>query len=80
MNANKFIKIKRLNQPTILPELLSESPQQLDVKPVQVPEIEQPEQLLPVSHLEQTVEFAREESVYGSGWSLAELMNEFSGR
>jgi hypothetical protein len=46
----------------------------------QPPEIQQPEQPEALENLESLVDFPRDESIYGSGWSLAELMNEVVGR
>lgn len=88
-DSNKVITVIRVNQPTAKPLILSQPVQQPEVQPVQQLEIQQPEvqqieiqpeQPEPLDLLESLVEPPRNESVYGSGWSLAELMNEFGGR
>lgn len=79
-NSNKVIAIKPANKPTASPHPLFQSVQQPEIEPVQKPEIEQPEQPEPVVYLDSLVEPIRDESVYGSGWTITELMNEFSGR
>ena len=81
MDANKIIAVKRANPTTAKPQLLSQRVQQSETEPVQRPdEIEQPQQPERVGHLEALTEPTRDESVYGSGWNLAQLMNEFSER
>ncbi len=77
MDSNKIVTVKRANKSTAKPQLLSQPVQQAEEQQM---EIEQPEQPELVVYLEPLVEPIREESVYGSGWSLAELMNEFGGR
>ena len=72
MDSQKVVIVKRANKPPAEPESLSQ--------PTRQPEIDQPEQPDPIVHLESLVEPARQESVYGSGWSVTELMHEFSGR
>lgn len=80
MDANKIIAVKRANQTRAKPQLPSQLVQQLETKPVQQLKIEQKEQPEPVDQLESLTESTKEESVYGSGWSLAQLMDEFSER
>ena len=77
MTSNTFIKIKRLT-----PQLqdLPQADEQLEVEPTQPLKIEQPEQPAPTVPLESLTETPRDESVYGCGWSLTELLNEFSSR
>ena len=77
MDSNRIVRVKRAENPIVKPQPLSQRVQQQEV---QQPQIEQPEQPEQVFHLESVAESTREESVYGSGWSLAQLMNEFSGR
>lgn len=72
MASNEIVIVKRANN---APEK-SASQSRL----VQLGEIEQPEQPAPIVHLESLAEPAREESVYGSGWSITELMHEFTER
>ncbi len=76
MDSNKIVKVKYLNKSIEKPESLSQPAKQALVEQ---PEIGQPEQLEPVVPLEFLAEPTRDESVYGSGWSLATLMNEFGG-
>lgn len=80
MDANKIITVKRANQTLIKPQLPSQLVQQPETKPVQQLEVEQEEQPEPVDQLESLAESPKEESVYGSGWSVAQLMDEFSDR
>jgi hypothetical protein len=54
--------------------------EKLEAKPTQPLKIEQPEQPVPTVQLESLAETPREESVFGCGWSLTELLNEFTGR
>jgi hypothetical protein len=49
-------------------------------EPTQTVEMESQEQLEPVVITEALLETPRDESVYGSGWSLTELLNEFNER
>lgn len=79
VNANKIVAVKRAPTPA-KPQLLSQRLQQSETEPVQQPQIEQPEQPEPVGHVESLTKPIRDESIYGSGWSLAQLMNEFSER
>lgn len=72
MDSQKVVIVKRANKPPEKSEPLSQ--------PMRQPEIDQPEQPEPIVRLESLVEPPREESVYGSGWSVAELMHEFSSR
>ena len=72
MPSNEIVKVKRANKPPAEPESLSQ--------PTRQPEIDQPEQPDPIVHLESLAEPSREESVYGSGWSVTQLMHEFSSR
>ncbi len=80
MTSNTFIKIKRPNKPTLQLQDLPQVNNKLEVEPVQPLEIEQPEQPLPAVPLEPLAETPRDESMFGCGWSLTELLNEFSGR
>lgn len=80
-NLKQIIKVNRLGKPADKPKavvgpLYQQEPQAEAVAQV---EIEPPEQLELVAQLEPVAEPTIKESVCGSGWSLAELMNEFSG-
>lgn len=78
--SNKVITVIPANKPTTKPLLLSQPVQQPEIKPVPEPEIEQPEQPEPLIYLDSLSKPLRDESVYSTGWSITELMNEFSGR
>lgn len=82
MTSNNFIKIKRPTKPTAQsqPQASSQVEEQLQVEPTQPIEIEQPEQPAPPVKLESLAEGTKDQSVCGSGWSITELLNEFSGR
>ncbi len=80
MTSNTFIKIKRPTKPAPQLQDLPQVDNHLEVEPAQLLEIEQPEQPAPTVHLESLTETPRDESIYGCGWSLTELLNEFSGR
>jgi hypothetical protein len=80
MTSHTFIKIKRPTKPTPQLQDLPQADEQLEVEPTQSLEIEQPEQLAPTVLLESLTETPRDESVYGCGWSLTELLNEFSNK
>ena len=81
MNSKKPIIVKRSTQPEVLPHRRSRLVQESDnVEEVQQIDVEQPEQPEPVIHLQSVAEPPIDQSIYGSGWSVAELMNEFSGR
>lgn len=77
MDSKKPVIVKRLNQPQVKTQPRSQTIQQSNIEPVKQPEIEQPE---PVVHLESLAETTLDESVYGSSWSVTELINELSER
>jgi len=80
MNSDKPIIVKRSNQSTKKTQRRFQPLPQSAAEIVEQPQIEQPEQPEPVIHLESVAELPIEQSIYGSGWSVAELMTEFSGR
>ena len=81
MNSKKPIIVKRSAQPEVLPQRRSRLVQESDnVEPVQQIDVEQPEQPEPVIQLQSVAEPPIDQSIYGSGRSVAELMTEFSGR
>ena len=87
MNSKKPIIVKRSTQPeastqsSVLPQRRSRLVQESDnVEPVQQIDVEQPEQPEPVIQLQSVAEPPIDQSIYGSGRSVAELMTEFSGR
>jgi len=80
MTSNNFIKIKRPTKPAPQPQDLSQVQEQLEVEPTQPLEIEQPEQPAPAAALESLAEVPPDESMFGTGWSMTELLNEFSSR
>lgn len=81
-NLKQIIKVNRVGKPTDKPKAVVKPlhQQEAQIEAVTQVEIEQLEQPEPVVQLESVAELAIEESVCSSGWSLAELMNEFSGR
>lgn len=81
MDSKKPLIIKRSTQPPVKPQRRSQLVQESnDVESTQQLEIEQPEQPEPELYLESLAEPPIDQSIYGSGWSVAELMTEFSGR
>jgi hypothetical protein len=87
MNSKKPIIVKRSTQSEastqseVLPQRRSRLVQESDnVEPVPQIDVEQPEQPEPVIQLQSVAEPPIDQSIYGSGWSVAELMTEFSGR
>lgn len=80
MNSKKPIIVKRSTQPEVLPQRRSRLVQESVAEPAQQIDVEQPEQPEPVIQLESVAEPPIDQSIYGSGWSVAELMTEFSGR
>ena len=81
MDSKKPIIVKRSTQTSVNPQRRSRLVQESDnVEPVQQIDVEQPEQPEPVIQLQSVAEPPIDQSIYGSGWSVAELMTEFSGR
>lgn len=81
MNSKKPIIVKRSAQSEVLPQRRSRLVQESDnVEQVQEIDVEQPEQPEPVIQLQSVAEPPIDQSIYGSGWSVAELMDKFSGR
>lgn len=80
MTSHTFIRIKRPVKATPQHQDLPQVDEQLEVEPIQPLEIEQPEQPAPAVRLESLAEAAPDESMFGTGWSMTELLNEFSSR
>lgn len=80
MDSKKPVIFKRSLQSQALPQRRSQLVQESLTEPVEQLEIEQPEQPKALVNLESLAELPVDQSIYGSGWSVAELMNEFSGR
>lgn len=80
MDSNKPVIVKRSNQSTEKTQRHFQPIQQSNTEPVPQLDIEQPEQPQAVVHFESLAENPLDQSVYGSGWSVTELMNEFGGR
>ena len=76
MSAKNILKVKRPIKPQTPPQPLNDSAievlQQAALETIQQPEL--------VVEQETILETPREESVCGSGWSFAELVNEFNER
>lgn len=80
MPSNEFVKVKRPIKPTQNPQAPFQTATREELVPVEAPEIEQPEQLAATEQFQPIAEIPPDESVFGCGWSVTELMNEFSGR
>ena len=80
MNSNNFIKIKPPNKPTPPTQSHPQDTAPVVEEPTQPLEIEQPEQPAPPLRLESLAEVAPDESMFGTGWSMTELLNDFSSR
>ena len=79
MNAKNIIKVKRPLEPQASP-LLNDSAIEEAVEVLQKSEIEAQQQPESIVVTDAFLETPRDESIYGCGWSLTELLNEFSGR
>ena len=81
-NSVQVIKVNRNSKTVAKPKIASQPLEQQDLQVESVPPVEigLPEHSKPVIQWESLAEPLREESLYGTGWSLAQLMNEFSGR
>lgn len=80
MDFNKPVIIKCSNQSTEKTQRHFQPIQKSAIEAVLQLEIEQPEEPEAVGHLESLADPPRDESIYGSGWSVAQLMDEFGGR
>lgn len=80
MPSNEFVKVKQSIKPTQNSQSPFQTTTREELVPVEAPEIEQPEQLAATEQLQPVVEVPPDASVFGCGWSVTELMNEFSGR
>ncbi len=80
MNAKNIIKVKRPTKPLTPPPPLDDSAIEEAVEALQQAAMETQQQEESVVEQEATFETPRDESVYGSGWSLTELLNEFNER
>ena len=79
MNAKNILKVKRPTKPqTPLP--LNDSSIEEAVEAFQQSAMETLQQPEPVVNQEVFLGTPRDESVYGCGWSLTELLNEFNDR
>lgn len=79
MNAKNILKVKRPTQPQALPPS-NDSAIVEAVEALQQAAMKTQQSSEPVVEQEATFEIPRDESVYGSGWSLTELLNEFNER
>ncbi len=80
MNAKNILKVKRPTKPQTPPPPLNDSAIEEAVEALQQAAMETQQQEELVVEQEVTFENSRDESVYGSGWSLTELLNEFNER
>ena len=79
MNANNILKVKRPLKPQTPPPV-NDSAIEEAVEALQQAAMETQQQPELVVDKEVFLRTPREESVYGSGWSFAELLNEFNDR
>ena len=79
MNTNNILKVKRPLKPQTPPPL-NDSAIEEAVEALQQSETETQQQPEPVVNKEVFLGTPRDESVYGCGWSLTELLNEFNAR
>lgn len=80
MNVKNIFKVKRLIKPQNSQPLSNDSAIEYAVKALQQTAIKTQPLLKAVVEQEATFETPRDESVYGCGWSLTELLNEFNER
>ena len=75
MNAKNILKVKRPPKPETPPPPLDDSAIEKAVEALQQAAMETQQQSEPVVEREAFLEMPRDESVCGSGWSFAELLN-----
>lgn len=80
MDSSKPVIVKRSSQSTEKTQRRFQPIQQSLAEPVEQIDVEQPEQPELVIQLQSVAEPLIDQSIYGSGWSVAQLMTEFSGR
>ena len=80
MNSKNIIKVKRPTKPQTPPLPLNDSAIEEAVKAFQQSAMETLKQPEPVVNKEVFLGTPRDESVYGCGWSLTELLNKFNER
>ena len=80
MNAKNILKVKRPTQPQTPPPPSNDSAIEEAVEAIQQFAMETQQQEDIVVDKEVFLGVPRDESVYGCGWSLTELLNEFNDR
>jgi hypothetical protein len=80
MNAKNIVKVKRLIKSQTPQPPVNDSAIEEAVGALQQAVLEAHKQSEPVVNKEVFLGTPRDESVYGSGWSLTELLNEFNER
>ena len=81
MNSKNILKVKRPTKPqTPPPPSSNDSAIEEAIEALQQAAIETQQPSEPVADKETFLGTPRDESVYGSGWSLTELLNEFNDR
>jgi hypothetical protein len=80
MNSKHILKVKRPTKPQTPPLPLNDSAIEEAVEALQKSEMEPQDQPELIVDKEVFLGTPRDESVYGSGWSLTELLNEFNDR
>ena len=80
MNAKNILKVKRPTQPQTPPPSSNNSAIEEAIVALQRAAMETQQQEEPLVDKEVFLGVPRDESVYGCGWSLTELLNEFNDR
>ncbi len=80
MHSNEFVKVKRPIKPAQNFQPPLQAAPREELVSAETSEIEQPEQSESTVQIEPVAEIQPDESVFSCGWSVNELMNEFSGR
>jgi hypothetical protein len=80
MNSKNILKVKRSINPQTPQPPSNDSAIEEAVEALQQAAVEAQQQPEPVVEQEAIFETPREESICGSGWSYAELLNEFNER
>lgn len=80
MNAKNILKVKRPIKPQTPPPPSNDSAIEEAIEALQQAAIETQRSSESVVEQEATFDTAPDESVYGCGWSLTELLNEFNER
>lgn len=80
MNSKNILKVKHPTKPQTPPPPSNDSAIEEAIEALQQAAMETQQQEEPVVDKEVFLGVPRDESVYGCGWSLTELLNEFNDR